>query len=90
MNPLVIEFLGSMLLIIVVFAIGNEIAIGATLSFVIYLGRMTENVTAINPAVASALCAAGKLDKSTFILYFIAEVLGGLTGFYIFKHVIKK
>jgi glycerol uptake facilitator-like aquaporin len=51
---------------------------------------MISNLTSINPAVTIARYAYGKLDKTTFILYIIAEILGGLFGFFIFNYIIKK
>ena len=90
MHPLIVEFLGSIFFIVVIFATGNFLAIGAALSLVIFLGKSISNAVSINPAVSCALYAAGKLDKRTLILYIIAEVLGGLTGFYLFKHIMKK
>jgi len=90
MHPLIVEFLGSIFFIIVILATGNFLAIGASLSLIILLGKSISNAVSINPAVSCALYAAGKLDKPTLFLYIIAEVLGGLTGFYIFKHAIKK
>ena len=90
MHPLLVEFLGPMFLVIVIFATGNFLAIGAALSLIIFLGKMISNVTAINPAVSCALYAAGKLDKPTLVSYIIAEVFGALSGYFLFKQIMKK
>jgi len=86
---LLVEFIGTMCLIIVVFTTRNFLAIGLTLSLIIFLGKMISKVTAINPTVAIAFYLSGELDKITIILYLIAEILGGLFGFFLFNTFIK-
>jgi glycerol uptake facilitator-like aquaporin len=90
MHALLVEFLGTMFLVFVVFATGNSLAIGAALSIGILLGNQVSNAIAYNPAVAISLYAAGDLSQSKLLPYIIVEILGGLAGFYFFKHIIKK
>jgi aquaporin Z len=89
MNKYLVEFLGSLFLVFVIFATGNYLAIGAALTIVIFLtGPISGGV--INPAVAISLYSAGKLDKTDVIPYIIVQILGALAGFYIYKKFVNK
>lgn len=89
MNKYLVEFLGSLFLVFVIFATGNYLAIGAALAIVIFLtGHISGGV--INPAVAISLYSAGKLDKTDVIPYIIVQILGALAGFYIYKKFVNK
>jgi aquaporin Z len=84
-----VEFLGTMFLVFVIFATGNWAAIGAALAVGILLGGAISG-GAFNPAVAISLYAAGKLPKSDLIPYIIVEILGGLAAFYAYKRFVNK
>lgn len=90
MYELLVEFLGTMFLVFMVFATRNYLAIGATLSIIILLGKKVSNVIAYNPAIAVSRYAAGELSQSKLLPYIVVEILGGLTGFYFVKHIMKK
>jgi aquaporin Z len=89
MHKYIIEFLGTMFLVFVIFATGNWAAIGAALAVGILLGGAISG-GAFNPAVAISLYAAGKLPKSDLIPYIIVEILGGLAAFYAYKRFVNK
>ena len=89
MNKLLIEFLGTMFLMFVIFATGNWLAIGAALSVAILLGGQISG-GAYNPAVAIALYAAGKLPKADLLPYIIVQILGALSAFYAYKRFVNK
>jgi len=90
MNKYLVEFLGSMLLVFVIFATGNWAAIGAALAIALLLGGKISG-GAFNPAVAISLYSAGKLAKADLIPYIIVEILGGLAAFFVYKkYVIKQ
>jgi aquaporin Z len=84
MNKYIVEFLGTMFLVFVIFATGNYLAIGATLAVAILLGGMISG-GAFNPAVTIAMMYSGKLPRSDVIPYIIAQVAGALAGFEVFK-----
>jgi glycerol uptake facilitator-like aquaporin len=89
MNNYLAEFLGTLLLVYVIFATGNWIAIGAALAIaVLLLGPISGG--AFNPAVTISLYAAGKLQKADVIPYIIVQILGGLTGFYLYNTFVNK
>ena len=88
MNKYLVEFLGTMLLVFVIFATNNWAAIGAALAVGVLLGGSISG-GAFNPAVAIALSHAGKIPKYDLIPYIVAEILGGLSAFYAYKHYIK-
>lgn len=89
MNKYLVEFLGTMFLVFVIFATGNWLAIGFGLAIPVLLGGHISG-GAFNPAVALSLYAAGKLDKSDVLPYIIAEILGALGAFQLYKNYVNK
>jgi aquaporin Z len=89
MNKYLVEFLGTMFLVFVIFATGNWLAIGFGLAIPVLLGGPISG-GAFNPAVALSLYAAGKLDKSDVLPYIIAEILGALGAFQLYKNYVNK
>jgi aquaporin Z len=89
MNKYIVEFLGTMFLMFVIFATGNWVAIGSTLAIAVLLGGPISG-GAFNPAVAISLYSAGKLAKSDLIPYIIVEILGGLAAFYVYNNYVNK
>jgi aquaporin Z len=89
MNKLLVEFLGTMFLMFVIFATGNWLAIGAALSLAIMLGGEISG-GAYNPAVTIALYAANKLPKTDLLPYIIVQLLGSLAAFYAYKRFVNK
>jgi len=89
LNKYLVEFLGTMLLVFVIFATGNWAAIGAALAIGVLLGGSISG-GAFNPAVTISLYQAGKLAKSDVLPYILVQILGGLAAFYVFKKFVKK
>lgn len=89
MNKYLVEFLGTMFLMFVIFATGNWVAIGAALAIGVLLGGAISG-GAYNPAVAVSLYAAGKLPKSDVMPYVIVEILGALAAFYVYKTFVNR
>ena len=89
MNKYLVEFLGTMFLMFVIFSTGNWAAIGSDLAIVVLLGGPISG-GAFNPAVAISLYSAGKLAKSDLIPYIIVEILGGLAAFYVYSNYVNK
>jgi aquaporin Z len=89
MTKYLVEFLGTMFLVFVIFATGNWLAIGAALALAVYLGGAISG-GAFNPAVAVSLYSAGKLARSDVVPYIIVQILGALAGFYAYKTFIIK
>lgn len=88
MNKYLVEFLGTMFLMYVIFATGNWGAIGAALAVAVYVGGPISG-GAYNPAVAISLYSAGKLAKSDLIPYIIVQILGALAAFYVYKRFVN-
>ena len=88
MQKYLVEFLGTMFLMFVIFATGNWAAIGAALAIAALLGGAISG-GAFNPAVAIGLYSAGKLAQSDLIPYIIVEILGALAGLYVYKNYVK-
>ena len=89
MNKYLVEFLGTMFLVFVIFTTGNWVAIGAALAIAVLFGGEISG-GAFNPAVAIALYSAGKLPKADLIPYVGVEILGGLAAFYVYKKYVNK
>jgi len=89
MNNYLAEFLGTVFITYVIFSSGNWIAHGSALAIaVLLLGSIS--VAAFNPAVTISLYAAGKLQKVDLIPYIIVQILGALTGFYLYNKFVNK
>jgi aquaporin Z len=89
MNKYLVEFLGTMFLVFVIFATGNWLAIGSALAIGVLLGSAISG-GAFNPAVAISLYYAGKIPQSDLIPYIISEILGGLAAVFVYKTYINK
>jgi aquaporin Z len=84
LSKYIVEFLGTLFLVFVIFATGNYLAIGAALAIAVLLGGAISG-GAFNPAVTIALMYAGRLARSDLIPYIIAQVAGALAGYELFK-----
>lgn len=84
-----VELLGTMFLSFTIFATGNYLAIGLSLSAAILAGGVISG-GAFNPAVAIALFYAGKLSANDLVPYIAAEIVGAIAGFELVKQFIKK
>jgi len=89
MNKYLVEFLGTMFLVFVIFATGNWLAIGSALAIGVLLGGAISG-GAFNPAVAISLYYAGKISQSDLLPYIIVEILGGLAAVFVYKTYINK
>jgi aquaporin Z len=89
LNKYLVEFLGTMFLVYVIFATGHYLAIGAALAVIVLLGG---NISggAYNPAVTLALYSAGKLSKTDLMPYIIVQMLGGLAGYTVYKQYVNR
>lgn len=83
MNKYLVEFLGTLFLVFVIFATGNYLAIGAALAIAVLMGGAISG-GAFNPAVSIAMMYAGKMPRSDLIPYIVAQIAGGLAGFELF------
>ncbi len=80
------EFVGVFLFVYVILATGNPVAIGATLTAIIYAVR---NISGghINPAVSIAMTMAGKLKTTNLVGYIVAQVLGAAAAVLLYKMI---
>lgn len=89
MNKYIVEFLGTMFLVFVIFATGNYLAISAALAVAILLGGPISG-GAFNPAVSIAMIYAGKMPRTDLIPYIVSQVAGALAGFEACKMVMNR
>jgi len=83
-NKYLVEFLGTLLLIYVVLATGNPLAIGAATALIILIAGPVSDGH-LNPAISVAMASAGKIEVTELLPYIIAQVLGGLVALELYK-----
>lgn len=84
MNKYLVEFLGTLFLMFVIFATDNWIAIGCALALAFKFGSKISG-GAFNPAITLAFYSAGKISKNDIIIYIIAQILGAFSALYLYK-----
>ena len=82
MNIYLLEFLGNMILVLIILSTGNNIAISIVLVLGVYLGGAA---TTGNPAVILALYRAKQINFSELIFFILSEILGCLAGFEVYR-----
>lgn len=87
-EKLLVEFLGTMLLVMSVIMSGNYLVVGATLSIIILLWKHISQ-GAFNPAKALAMAYAGIIPQEDLIPYIVVECLGAIVGYEIADNLIK-
>ncbi len=85
--PLIYEFLGTFLLILSIFASGNPIVVGLTLSLIICLAASVSGGF-VNPAVSLAFYMKGALTIEEFIGYVVVQILGGVAAITTFQYIV--
>ena len=79
LNSLLVEFVGTFVLLAVILATGEALPIAMALATVIYLGGATSGGH-FNPAVSTMLFLKGDLDMVKLGGYVAAQVLGGVAA----------
>lgn len=81
------EFMGSVALMLSILASGgNFLIIGATLAVLVFLIGGISGAF-FNPAVSAGFYYSGTLNGSMFLMYSIAQILGGLAAAYAYRIV---
>lgn len=86
MKNLIVEFLGSLILLFSIVASGNPIIIGLTLALIIMMGGKISGGH-FNPMVSIAMYLKGKLSFNNLAPYIIAQVGGGIAALELLKLV---
>lgn len=84
-----VEFLGTFIFLSVIIVTGNPIAIGLTLTAMIYFGGSVSGGH-FNPAVNLLMLVNKKINTTQFIGQTFAQLLGALAAYCYFKLVHKK
>jgi len=78
------EFLGTFVFLTVILASPNAISIGAALAVAILaFGAISGGH--FNPAVSFMMLMNGKIKVDTFLMYVIAQVLGGVIALFMYR-----
>jgi aquaporin Z len=73
------EFIGTFVFLLVILVVGQPIPIVVgLLAAILAFGNLSGGH--FNPAVSTMMLAKGDINVMTYILYIIAQVLGGLTA----------
>jgi aquaporin Z len=86
MQQYLVEFLGTMLLVYVILATGDALAIGAALTVAILVGGKISGGN-FNPAVTIALTLAKRQSKHLALPYIIAQIAGGTLAMVLFNQI---
>jgi aquaporin Z len=88
MHKLLVEFLGTVLLVFVVLSTGHWLAIGLALAVAVFLGG---NISggAFNPAVAVSFYMKKIISMNDLGMYIVAEVLGAIVAFFVYQNTKK-
>lgn len=81
MLALIVEFFGTFLLLISIFATGNAFIIGATLALIILLIGGISGAH-VNPAVSFAMFVKGALSGTDLLGYAVAQIAGATAAYY--------
>lgn len=73
------EFVGTLVLVMVIGMTGNPLAVGLTLIGLVYMGRAVSGAQ-YNPAVALATAITGDLHQRLVTPYTVAQILGAFGG----------
>ena len=79
-----VEFIGTLIFVFIILLSGNPLVIGATLAVIIFIASPISGGH-INPAVSVAMTSAGKLNITELLPYVVAQILGGLVAYQIYK-----
>ena len=86
MNSYLVEFVGTCFFLYVIIATLDPLAIGAALAIAIILGGSISGGH-YNPAVSVVMTAAGKLPRNELLPYVLAQILGGIVAFEIYRRM---
>ena len=88
MNKLLVEFLGTVLLVFVVLSTGHWAAIGLTLALAVFLGGSISG-GAFNPAVTLSFYMKKSINANDLVMYIVAQLLGAIVAFYVYQNTKK-
>ena len=83
MKEYIMEFIGTMFLVLAIALTGNPFAIGIMLMAMVYIGGHISGAH-YNPGVTISVWIRGKLKSNQIFGYIISQVLGAITAAYIF------
>ena len=81
-----VEFFGTLFFLYIILTIGKPLAVGLALAVAMYLG-MTISGGMFNPAVSIMMTLAGRMPVSELMPYIVAQVLGGVVAFELYRRV---
>lgn len=88
MHKLLVELVGTSILVLVILTTGNWALIGLTLAVLVFLGGKISG-GAYNPAVALSLYANKKLSLQDFGKYTFVELLGAVLAVFVYQQMPK-
>lgn len=83
------EFIGTFVILLIALKYKNGIIIGLSLGLVIFIGEKFYKAS-VNPVFTSIHYLSGYIDNHELKLFIIAQILGGLSAFFIYDKYFKK
>ena len=83
MKAYFVEFIGTTFFMVVILGYGNPLAIGATLTILMYISNYLSFKNAFNPATAIGLYLKKILSLQDVILYSVIEILAVIFAYYL-------
>lgn len=83
-----VELIGTFIFLSVIIITGDPLAIGLTLSGVVWFGSKVSGAH-YNPAVNVLMLLNKKINITEFLLYTLAQVIGAIGAFCYFKAIKK-
>lgn len=87
--PYFVEFLGTFIFLSVIIITGNPLAIGLTLSCVIWFGSKVSGGH-FNPAVNVMMLLDKKINITEFIGQTLTQILGAICAYLYYKQIYNK
>lgn len=87
--PYFVEFLGTFIFLSVIIITGNPLAIGLTLSGVIWFGSKVSGGH-FNPAVNVMMLLDKKINTTEFIGQIVTQILGAVCAYLYYKQIHSK
>jgi len=81
-----VEFFGTIILLFIIIATENPLAIGAALSIIVHFGGPISGGD-YNPAVTILMVLSGKLPREELIPYIIAQVAAAIVVSVIYSRI---
>lgn len=86
MNKYIVEFLGTLFLVIVVLTTNDALPIGLALALAVILGGSISGGN-FNPAVSISMFLNNKMSQKDLLLYILSQISGAVAALQLSKYI---